>query len=115
MKYLRIGVFVLGILALAVIIVSSIGTEKLLGPYVDIYRMEDTYHEYGWWLDPVDALAGRAPEKTIKVPLVDSPTKPGKLEYAYYPTNVEFAKFLATCVHDTGQMNLKGLYNIVHR
>lgn len=83
-------------------------------PFVDLYQMKESYHEYGYWDNITKAALKLPPAKTIKIPLVDCPSRPGKLEYAYYPTNVQFNRFLTICAEDSSKMNLKGLYEIVH-
>lgn len=106
MKARRIALVTAAVLTIFVLILNSC-------PYVDMYHMEDSYHEYGYWNSMIDAMMGQAPAKTMKVPLVQCPDKKDKLCYAYYPTHIEFAKYIALCVADTSNMNLRTLYEIV--
>lgn len=111
MKAFKIAIafVVLALVAGAIYICQSKGRI----PFITLYRMEDSYHEYGYWNSMIDAMMGQAPAKTMKVPLVQCLDKKDKLCYAYNPTNVEFAMFLAKCVADTSKMCMRGLYESV--
>jgi hypothetical protein len=78
---------------------------------IDMHKMEDNTHTFGYWDSYYDMWEGVEPYKTVEIPLEALPN--GKKNYAGNPSTTTFTQWIATSVIDTTQFTLAGYHKFM--
>jgi hypothetical protein len=78
---------------------------------VDMWKMDDDSHTFGYWDESFDIWSGEEPKHKVTIPL--TPTPEGKLNYICNPSSSKFNAWIGYSVVNTSKFNLEGYKELV--